>query len=386
MNIDTYTTIRSEFMLDPDVIYLNHGSFGATPRPVFESYQRWQRILESQPCQFFGRMGEYLEQSRSILAGFLGTTSPNLAYVTNATTGINVIAHSLKLHPDDEVLATNHEYGALDRTWKFLANRQGFKYINQPIPLPVTTANAFVDHLWAGVTEKTRIIFISHVTSPTGLILPIADVCRKARESGILTVIDGAHAPGQVDLDLDQLGADFYAGNLHKWMCSPKGTAFLYARPEVRQMIEPLVVSWGWDSGKENVNPLVDYVEMQGTRDISGFLAVPDAIEFFREHNWDQVRKDCHELLHNTMLRISDTFQLPPISPMSIDWFSQMACAPIPVSADASEIHRRLYEDFRIEIPVVDWNGHKMVRISIQAYNTTADADTLINALKGYLR
>jgi isopenicillin-N epimerase len=384
MNIEQTTTLRDEFLLDPAVIYLNHGSFGATPKPVFESYQHWQRVLESQPCQFFGHMGEHLDQSRAVLAEFLGTDRANLAYVTNATAGINVIVRSLKLQPGDEVLASNHEYGALDRTWRYLANQQGYKYINHPIPLPVTTTESFLDCLWAGVTKNTRVIFISHITSPTGLIFPIAEICKKAREQGILTVIDGAHAPGQIDINLDQLGADFYSGNLHKWLCAPKGTAFIYARPELRNLIQPLIVSWGWDSGKTDVNPLVDYVEMQGTRDISGFLAVPAAIQFFKDHNWIEVRKTCHALLTDTMLRIMDTFQLPPISPLSDQWFSQMACAPIPARVDAGEIHRLLYEQHRIEIPVVDWNGHKMVRISIQGYNTRADTDQLVAALKQY--
>jgi len=203
MNTVTLTSLREEFLLDPSIIYLNHGSFGATPRPVFESYQRWQRELENQPCLYFRKVHELLEHSRTILANFLGTTCTNLAYVTNATTGINIVAHSMKLKPGDEVLSTDHEYGALDRTWQFLSKKQGFKYVNQPIPLPVASSEDVIGELWKGVTNRTRIIFLSHVTSPTALIFPIQEICKKAREQGIMTVIDGAHAPGQVPLNLD---------------------------------------------------------------------------------------------------------------------------------------------------------------------------------------
>ncbi len=271
-------SLRDEFLLDPDVIYLNHGSFGATPRPVFDSYQRWQRELERQPTEFLGRRaGILLEQSRTVLAEYLGTSSANLAYVTNATTGLNAAARSLALGPGDEVLASDHEYGALDRTWRFLAQKQGFQYINQPIPLPVTTPEAFVEALWQGVTPRTRVIFISHITSPTALIFPVEAVCQRARAQGILTVIDGAHVPGHLPLNLDALGADYYSGNLHKWLCAPKGAGFLYARSERMHTIEPLVVSWGYKSEQPGPSPLVDYIEWQGTRDISAFFTVPDA-------------------------------------------------------------------------------------------------------------
>jgi isopenicillin-N epimerase len=387
MNIDPSKSLRNLFLLDPQVIYFNHGSFGATPRPVFERYQYWQNELERQPTQFFGRRSnELLEQSRAVLAEFLGTTSTNLAYVTNATAGINVVVHSQKLQPGDEVLATNHEYGALDRTWQFLAQKQGFKYINQTIPLPVTTANAFVDRLWEGVTERTRIIFLSHISSPTALIFPVEQVCRRAREQGILTVIDGAHAPGQIPLRLDDLCADYYCGNLHKWLCAPKGTAFLYARPEVQHNIEPLIVSWGWEPGKQSATPLANYVEMQGTRDLSAFLAVPDAIHFFQEHDWPTVQASCHDLLVETVARIAELSDLSPISPLSRDWISQMASAPIPANIDCAKLHQHLYDEFQIEIPVFPWNSHKLVRISMQGYNTPADAQTLYSAIAQFIQ
>jgi isopenicillin-N epimerase len=386
MNIELTNSLHDQFLLDPQVTYFNHGSFGATPRPVFERYQYWQQELERQPTQFFGqRARDLMDQSRSVLAEYLGTTGQNLAYVTNATAGINVVVHSQKLHPGDEVLSTNHEYGALDRTWQFLAQQQGFKYINQSIPLPVTTANAFVDRLWEGVTERTRIIFLSHITSPTALIFPVEEVCRRAREQGIVTVVDGAHAPGQVPIRLDDMCADYYSGNLHKWLCAPKGTAFIYARPEVQGTIEPLIVSWGWEPGKKSSIPLSDYVEWQGTRDLSAFLAVPDAIQFFRDHNWPVVQESCHKLLINTVAKIADASGLEPISPLTHQWISQMASAPIPAEADCAKLYQLLKQEYNIEIPVLTWNEHKLVRISMQGYNTPADAQKLISGIEQYL-
>lgn len=386
MQTDTYLTLRDHFLLDPGIIYLNHGSAGATPRPVFESYQRWQRELEREPTEFMGRRASRLmEQSRQVLAAFLGTSSNNLAYVTNATTGLNVIARSLPLGPGDEVLSTNHEYGAMDKTWRFLAQKKGFSYKNHPIPVPVTTADAFVDALWQGVTPQTRVIYLSHITSPTSLIFPLEAVCRRARQEGILTVIDGAHAPGQIDLRLDELGADFYTGNLHKWLCTPKGTAFIFARPEHQPLIEPLIVSWGWDSPYSGSKALVDFVEMQGTRDLSAFLAVPDAIQFFEDNDWGLVRSQCHALAVWVLENITNLTGLPPLSPVNDGWFSQMVSVPLPGSVQPADLHRRLFEEHHIEVPVLDWAGHKLVRVSIQGYNTPEEAETLVDSLRALL-
>jgi isopenicillin-N epimerase len=312
----------------------------------------------------------------------LGTASQNVAFVTNATTGLNVISRCIHLKPGDEILASDHEYGALDRTWQFLGKDQGSKYINHPVPLPVSTTDHFVDQFWSGVTGRTRVIFLSHITSPTALIFPIKEIIDRARENNIFTVIDGAHAPGQIDLDLDQTGADFYTGNLHKWLCAPKGAGFVYVRPELHHMIQPLVVSWGWNNDKPSQNSLVDYIEWQGTRDPSAFLAVPDAIRFFNEHNWANVRSACHELLVKTIKDITRLTGLAPLSPIEGSWFSQMASVPLPPEVDCASLRQKLYQDYHIEIPVVEWNGRKLIRISIQAYNTREETEILVNALR----
>ena len=374
--------LHRQFLLNPEIIFLNHGSFGATPRPVFETYQRWQRELEAQPVEFLGRRApDLLHDSRTVLAKYLRAECDNLSYIPNATTGMNIIARSLHLHAGDEVLATNHEYGAIDKTWTFLSEKNGFKYINQPVGTPVSSAEAFIQDLWKGVTQNTRVICISHITSPTALIFPISEVCRKARAAGILTVIDGAHAPGQIDLALDESGADFYTGNLHKWLCAPKGSAFLYARPDVQPLIEPLTVSWGWRSQNPGSSPFVDCIEHTGTRDISAYLAVPDAIKFQDQHNWADVRIRCHLLASEAGRRIKSLTGLPALSPDTPEWYAQMISVPLPAHLDASQFQIRLRQEFNIEIPVIFWEGMNLVRLSVQGYNTVKDIDALISAL-----
>jgi len=378
--------MKELFLLDPDITFLNHGSFGATPRPVFESYQRWQRELERQPVEFLGRRcDDLLNAARARLADFLGTRLDNLVFVTNATLGVNIIARSLALGPGDEVLASDHEYGALDRTWKFLSQQSGFKYINHMVTLPVKTADQWVHEFWKSVTANTRVIFLSHITSPTALIFPVEEICRRARQQGILTVIDGAHVPGQMDLALDTVGADFYTGNLHKWLCAPKGAAFLYARPEVQHRVQPLIVSWGWQSDSPGPSPFVDWQQWTGTRDISAFLAVPDAIDFQAAHNWPAVRERCHILASDLRQRINAITGLEALYPDSPQWYRQMGTVQLPSYVDIQDLKIKLYDEYKIEVPLIEWNGRKLIRFSLQAYNSEDDVVALEKALKTLL-
>jgi isopenicillin-N epimerase len=371
------TDLKNLFLLDPAVTFLNHGSFGACPIPVFETYQNWQRELERQPVEFLGRRADILlDAARASIGTYLNADPDDLIFVPNATIGINTVVRSLTLEPGDEILATDHEYGAIDYTWQFICGKTGAKYIRHPIPLPVTTPEAFVESLWSQVNPRTKVISISHITSPTALIFPVAEICRRARAAGILTIIDGAHVPGQIPLDLTALDADFYSGNFHKWLCAPKGAAFLYARREYHTMIEPLVISWGWlpDS------TFVSRNQWQGTRDITAFLSVPAAIEFQRDYNWDTIRAGCHELARAARTQLAELTGLTPISPDSPDWFAQMITLPLP-SCDPVVVKQRLYDEFCVEIPLVTWNNQNYVRASFQGYNTADDLETLVAAL-----
>jgi isopenicillin-N epimerase len=373
------------FLVRPDIAYLNHGSYGARPRPVFETYQRWQRELEVEPVEFLSRrLPDLLTDARASVADYVGTSPDNLVFVPNATHGMNIIARSLELASGDEVLGTDHEYGAVERTWRFVCEQRGASYRTQPIPLPVTNVEKIVGHLWQGVTERTRMIVVSHISSPTALIFPVAEIARRAAAQGILTAVDGAHAPGQIDLNLDSIGADFYVGNGHKWMCGAVGAGFLYARPDRHHLLKPLIVSWGWEPRDPGPSPFQDYFGWIGTDDPAAYLSVPTAIAFQREHDWPQVRAACHALASQTQAQIAAMTGLPPISPDAPEWWSQMCVAPVPINRNLTtkEAQRYLWEEYQVEIPLLDWQGHRFVRLSIQSYNSVADVERLLEGLQ----
>lgn len=377
-----FNTLKNLFLLRPDVVFLNHGSFGACPRPVFEVYQAWQRRLEEQPVQFLGReLAGHLREARQHLADCVNTEAGNLVYVSNATFGVNIVARSLALGPGDEVLATNHEYGACDRIWGFLSRQRGFTYVRQPIPLPVSSPEEITEQFWKGVTPRTKAIFISHITAATALRFPVEAICQRARQAGILTIIDGAHAPGQLSLDLAAIGADFYSGNCHKWLCAPKGAGFLYARPERQSLLEPLVVSWGWEAERPGDSPFIDHHEWFGTNDPAAFLSVPAAIQFQAAHNWPAVRQSCHELACETLGRLCDLNGLAPLYPATTQFFIQMFTIPLP-PCYAQKLKTRLYNEFHVEVPIFTWNNHLLLRICVQGYNSHADMDKLLQGLE----
>jgi isopenicillin-N epimerase len=375
--------LRDLFLLRPDVVYLNHGSAGACPRPVFETYQNWQLEYQRQPMEFGRVHGDDIHKARKALAEFIGAEPNNLVYVVNATMGLNIVARSFPLEPGDEVLSTDHEYGSIERTWQFNCAKHGAHYVKQPIPVPIESADQVVEAIWAGVTDRTRVLLFSHIPSPTAWILPAKELVRRAKDAGITTVIDGAHAPGQIDLQLEELGADFYVGDCHKWMTSPTGSAFLYVREEAQKMMEPLIISWGYGTEAPRVTRFVDEHQIQGTRDLSAFLSVPTAIQFMAEHDWPAVRQRCYDLLCYARRELTEFGGTTPLTPEGREWFSQMASIPLP-DCDAATLCTYLREQHRVEIPVVQWNGHTMVRVSAQAYNTQEDVDALIQAVKEF--
>lgn len=380
--------LKEHFLLNPDVIFLNHGSFGATPREVFEAYQRWQTRLEEQPVQFIAReLHGHLKHTREKLGKFLHAPAENVVFIPNATFGINILARSLKLGKDDEILTSDHEYGACDNAWSFICQKTGASYIHQPISLPAVSANEIVEQFWGGVTARTKVIYLSHITSATALCLPIEEICRRARQAGIITVIDGAHAPGQMHLNLEALAADFYVGNCHKWMLGAKGAGFLYARKELQHIVEPLVVSWGWGENTPYTtgSDFLDHLEWWGTIEPSAYLSVPTAIHFQQQHDWQSVRDLCHQILREALQRISNLTELPSVYPDDDGYFHQMAVAPLPPMLNLVEFQVHLYERYRIEVPCIQWHGRSFIRISVQGYNTREDIDALLSALEAMI-
>lgn len=386
--------LASLFLLDPAVTFLNHGSYGACPRPVFEAYQAWQLKLERQPVAFLDPMrglSGWMRDARVAMAAIIGTDPDDIVGLTNATVALNVVAQSLPLKPGDEILTTDHEYAALDKTWSYVARRTGAKVVAVTIPLPLTDAAAFTEAVLAGTTPRTRVIFLSHITSATALVFPIAAVVAEARARGIITVIDGAHTPGHIPLDLTALGADYYAGNCHKWLMAPKGAAFLYVRRDLQAGINPHVISHGWTEdaatpGTKGVfgnTPFIDGLEMQGTRDPSAWLAVPDAIAFRRQHGWDAVAARCCDLVQDTAARVAEMTGLAPLSSPEF-CAPQMVAMPVP-RCDPMALKLALLDEYGIEIPCFDWKDHTIVRVSAQGYNTQAEMDRLVGALAAVL-
>lgn len=382
----TESSLRSLFLLDKNLAFLNHGSFGACPRPVFDNYVEWIRRFEASPVLHHARkFPELMKAARETLGSFVGTAPENLVYVTNATVAVNIVARSLDLGPGDELLTTDHEYGACDRTWEFLHRKQGFTVNRVPIPAPVTSPEDIVERIASQFNDRTKVLFISHITSPTALIFPIEELCRRARERGILTVVDGAHAVGQIPLNLDEIGADFYTSNLHKWLCAPKGSAFLYARPEVQELLSPLVVSWGWEPDPPAKSMFIEHHEYQGTREVAPFLATEAAIAFREEHQWEDIARECHERVREARAVLLERFGLVPTSPDEDLWYGQMSAFFLPEHVSGEELQRRLFDEHGVEIPVFYWNGRELIRISVQAYNTRQDLDRLYKGLEEIL-
>jgi isopenicillin-N epimerase len=365
--------LRRDFLLDPEIAFLNHGSFGACPRPVFERYQGWQRELEREPVDFVARrLPDLLDTAREALADYLGCAAEDLAFVSNATTGVNLAARSLDLRPGDEVLASDLEYGACNLAWEWVCRRAGARYVRAPIPLPIRDPSAFVDALFAAASERTRVLYVSHVTSSTGLVLPLQELLARGRACGLVTIVDGAHAPAHVPLNLADLGSDYYAGNAHKWLCAPKGAGFLHVRPEHQERVDAAIVSWGYGEG----STFSTRIEEQGTRDPAAWLAVPDAIRFQAERDWDDARERCRILAREARRELCELVGTEPLAPDGM--LAQMAAIRLPRSAP--DLSDRLFAEHRVEVPVGGAN-EDLLRVSIAAYTTRDEVDRLLAAL-----
>jgi len=374
--------LREDFLLNPGVTFLNFGSFGACPKLIFEAYQRFQLEMERDPVQFITVRGiEYIRESREALAVYIGCEADDLVYTPNPTFAVNIVARNLKLQPGDEILSTDLEYGAMDRTWDFYCREKGAKYVRQQIHLPLESRDQFIADFWKGYSEKTKAIFISQITSSTGLIFPVKEICAEAKKRGLLTIVDGAHVPAHIPLDLSELEADIYTGACHKWMMTPKGSSFLYVKKEFQSWMEPLVVSWGYNPGTPTDSQFLDYHQFNGTRDFSAYLTIPAAIAYMKENNWWEVAASCRKLAQSNYQRFCDLLGSQPLAPITDEFIGQLCSIPVKTS-DPAALKAKLFNDYRIEIPVMPHDDKVYLRYSINAFNSQEDLDKLYDAMK----
>lgn len=388
---------RDLFQIRKDVTFLNHGSYGACPKEVFAAYQDIQRELESQPLLFMRTLGPKLEIVRREIEQFVCAEKDSIALCPNVTTALNIVAHSLQsvLQPGDEILATSHEYGAMVRMWSVYGSHCTYK--KATFSLPIRDEQQMVDEIAQSITPRTRVIFISHITSATALILPVAKICQLAREKNIFSVVDGAHAPGQVPIDIcNSLKCDFYGANLHKWFLAPKGSAFLYCRPELQQpIIKPLVVSWGYNPEPTfhmglTGSSYLDSLSWWGTVDPSPLLTVPMTLRWLRKFRWlsDDVAGECHRQCSVARQKwtalVEGVTEDDHIYLDDAKFFAQMVLLPLPrgCALSAGVVSTRLYDEHLVEIPGIEFEGRHFLRLSFQGYNTQQDVDRLIEAVK----
>ena len=373
--------MKDLFLLDPKITYLNFGSFGACPKPIFDDYIQWQYLLEKDPVQFITETGpEYLALSKNALAAYINCESKDLILTPNPTYAINLLVKNLKLNPGDEVLTTNLEYGALDKSWNFYLNKCGGKYVQSSISLPIQSKEEFIAEFWTGYSDKTKVVFISQITSATGLILPVKEICVEAKKRGLITIVDGAHVPGHIHLNLKELDPDFYTGACHKWMMTPKGCSFLFAKKEFHQILDPLIVSWGYNDDTE-LNRLHEFHQFNGTRDFSAYLTIPAALKFMNDYNWTKQADDCKNLLLSSAKRVLKVLNTESLAPLNKDFFGQLCSCPI-ISKDPVKLKKLLFDKYQIQIPIIESNSNVYLRFSIQAFNDDKDIDNLIYALE----
>ena len=372
--------LKTLFMLDPSITYLNHGSYGACPKPIFNDLIKWQKQLENEPVRHLAYdIYPLLEQSRKSLSKYIGCDKDDIIFTPNPSTALNTVIKSLDLNKGDEILTTNHEYGALDKTWSFICKKTGAKYIKQKINLPLISNENFINQFVSGITDKTKIIFLSHITSSTALIFPAEEICKIAKKKNIMCIIDGAHVPGHMKLDISTIDPDVYVGACHKWMCSPKGVSFLYVKKSLQNMIDPLVVSWGYEAEEPGHSQFLDYHQWQGTRDMSAYLTIPKTIEFLNKNKWNEVGSECREI--NLWARKEINQLLSQKSLCSEKFLGQMSSIYLNFK-NPIQTQINFYIKYNIQIPFIMWNNTSLIRISIQAYNEKEDVYKLLDAIK----
>ncbi len=377
------------WLLDRNITFLNHGSFGACPRHVLEVQAKLRSQLENEPLRFFGREWEpLLDASRSKLGEFLGADEEDLVFVPNATTGVNAVLRSLKFAADDELLTTNHEYNACRNALDFVASRAEAKVVVANIPFPIESPQQVIDAILGEVTPKTRLVLLDHITSQTGLIFPIQQIIRELQQRSVDVLVDGAHAPGMIPLNLGEIDPTYYTGNCHKWLCAPKGAAFLYVKPEKQAEIRPLTISHGANSTFTHKSRFQLEFDWMGTDDPTAYMCVSEAIGFmgsFLPSGWDELMQRNHELVVEGREIICSALDVVP--PCSEEMIGSMATIPLPKAFDRytqMSLHDRLFDEFGIEVQIVPWQTEPklLIRISAQLYNTLEQYEYLGKVLR----
>ena len=385
-NDDHWTDFAHQWLIRPDTTYLNHGSFGPPPQYVKQNRRQWIDKLDSNPMDFYVRQLEpVLEKTRRDLSQFVSTDLENLILVENATFGMNIVANSFDLSPGDEVLINNHEYGAVVRIWQRKCEEAGANLRVARLPEKIESADQVCDCLTAQVNEKTRIAIVSHITSATAIVMPVQQVIPKLKSLGVAVAIDGPHAPAQVDVNLEELGCDFYTASCHKWLSASLGTGFLFVAPRWQNQIRPLIKSWGrllpavperWD----------EEFTWSGTKDPSAFLSISDAIEYLRNQiGVENFRQRSRHLANYAEKMFCDEFNTTPIADRASGWYASMAHIPFPEKTDCNGLQAMLWDEYRIEVPIINFEDRWYLRVSCHMYNNKTQIDTLKFAIRKFL-
>ena len=391
MSDDFWSAARSQMMLDPTVANLNTGSFGPLPRPVFERVTELRQRLAAEPMDFLIRqLPPLLWEARERLAGYLGGSAKRLVFTANVTASVNIVASALRLAKPGEILLTDHEYGAMHWCWERAAQRQGLTLRTFPLPVRAEAPAKIVAAFRDALNVNTRLAFFSHVLSPTGLVLPVKEMCVEARRRGVLTMIDGAHAPAMIPVALDELSCDFYGGNCHKWLLAPTGSGFLYLGKGSEDRLQPLQVSWGWRHEHDRLDerdefgstPRLRFLEFEGTRDCCPWLAVPSAIDFQREIGPERIDDRNRELVRYVRKRLEF---LTPETPANPALCGYLTAFRLPLTADMWKLRRGLWETYHVEAPIIERPDGLLIRASTHFYNTEEEIDLLAKALQALL-
>jgi isopenicillin-N epimerase len=382
---------RDQILLDPTVTNLNTGSWGPLPRAVFDRVTELRRRLAAEPMDFFLRQAPpLLWGARERLAQFLGGDARRLVCTANVSVAVNIVAASLCLAAPGEILLTDHEYGAMHWCWERAAQRLGLTLRTFLLPALAATPGEIVDAAVAAMNERTRLFFFSHVLSPTGLVLPARELCAEARRRAILTVVDGAHAVAMLPLNLAEIPCDFYGGNCHKWLLAPSGAGFLYLGHGSEDRLQPLQVSWGWHHERDRLDepdefgstPRLRALEFEGTRDLCPWLAVPDAIDFQAGLGWDQIRTRFRALASHVRQQLGARLGLREATPAHPLLNGSLTAFRLPVHVEATVLRRALWEEYRIEAPIIERPDGLLIRVSTHFYNTEEEIDRLAQALE----